>query len=425
MSIETSDLAKPSPRTELASPEQHPPAGGQPVFTPPQSPGRWLGFTRRLDWRLGTALLIVAVSIPVWRTMTNHARAHTAPAPALAVQPVAVAQVAREDLYNEITIPAEFRPYLQVELHAKVSGYVDQINVDIGDRVKAGQLLARLEVPELRDELARAKAAEKRAKADYKDAHLVYTRLLAVDKAHPNLVAQQELDAAESKDGTSEAAIAAAEAEVQREQTLLAYTRITAPFDGVITHRYADPGSLIQAGTASDTQSMPLVRLSDNYQLRLDFPVSVSYVKDVRVGDQVEIRVESLGGKTFTGSISRCAQKVDEETRTMTTEIEVPNPKLELVPGMYATLVLKVQRRPQALTIPTEAISADQKASVYLINGDQEIEERPVTLGLETPGKFEVLTGLKKGDRVLVGTRSQVKPGQKVDAKLIGSLAQQ
>src|SRR4029077_2575388 len=132
---------------------------------------------------------------------------------------VAVARTTREDLYNEVSIPAEFRPYLKVELHAKVSGYVDQINVDIGDQVKAGQLLARLEVPELRDELARAKAAEKRAEADYKDAHLVYSRLLAVEKEHPNLVAQQELDAAEAKDATTEAAIAAAKAETGRYQT--------------------------------------------------------------------------------------------------------------------------------------------------------------------------------------------------------------
>jgi RND family efflux transporter MFP subunit len=380
---------------------------------------------RRLDWRIvGIALLAVAL-LPVWHEITVHAKPQLAPIPAVHASAVAVGRVTREDLYNEVTIPAEFRPYLKVELHAKVSGYVDQISVDIGDQVKAGQLLARLEVPELRDELARAKAAEQRAEADYKDAHLVYTRLLAVDKAHPNLVAQQELDAAEAKDGTAEAAIVGAKAEVQRDQTLLAYTHITAPFDGVITHRYADPGSLIQAGTASDTQSMPLVCLSDNYRLRLDFPVSVAYVKDIQLGDQVEVRVESLKGKPFMGTISRSTQKVDEDTRTMIMEIEVPNPKLELVPGMYATVVLKVERRPQALVIPTEAVSTDKKTSVYVVNHEQKIEERTVTLGLETPGKYEVLAGLKDGELVVLGSRSQFKPGQKVEAKPIDSLAQQ
>ena len=268
-------------------------------------------------------------------------------------------------------------------------------------------------------------AAKKRAEADYKDAHLVYTRLVTVEKEHPNLVAQQELDAAEAKDGTTEAAIAGAKAEVGRCQTLLDYTRITATFDGVITHRYADPGSLIQAGTTSDTQSMPLVCLSDNYRLRLDFPVSVANVKDIQLGDQLEVRVESLKGKPFLGTISRSTQKVDEDTRTMITEIEVPNPKLELVPGMYASVVLKVERRPQALAIPTEAISTDKRTSVYVVNSEQEIEERPVTLGLETPDKYEVVAGLKEGDLVMIGARSKVKSGQKVEAKLIGSLAQQ
>jgi len=384
--------------------------------------GKKVNLARQLSWRAGGLILLAVISILVWRAVTSPAKQPTAPIRAPLVE---VARIGREDLYNEITIPAEFRPYAKVELHAKVSGYVDQINVDIGDQVKAGPLLARLEVPELRDELARAQAAEKRAAADYKDAHLVYARLKAVNKEHPNLVAQQELDAAEAKDGTTEAAIAGAKAEVQRDQTLLAYTHITAPFDGVVTHRYADPGSLIQAGTASDTQSMPLVCVSDNYHLRLDFPVPVSNVKDIQIGNQVEVRVESLKGKPFTGIISRSTQKVDEDTRTMITEIDVPNPKLELVPGMWATVVLKVERRPQALAVPNEAISTDKKNSVYIVTSEQEIEERPVTLGMETAGKYEVIAGLKEGDLVMIGARSKVKPGQKVEAKLIGSLARE
>ena len=422
MSTEINQPVEPSgPVSPPAPPPGNPPAGDTENFSP-----RLVARTlRKLGWSTCALLLLAALSIPLWRALTTHAKADAAYVPNVAAQPVAVARVTRQDLYNQVTIPAEFRPYLKVELHAKVSGYVDQINVDIGDQVKAGQLLARLEVPELRDELARATAAEQRAEADYKDAHQIYNRLLSVDKAYPNGVAQQELDAAEAKDATTEAAIASAKAEVQRDKTLLAYTHITAPFDGVITHRYADPGSLIQAGTASDTQSMPLVCLSDNYRLRLDFPVSVAYVKDIHLGDRVEVQVESLQGKPFSGTISRTAQKVDEDTRTMLTEIEVPNPKLELVPGMYATVVLKVERRPQVLTIPTEAISTDKKASVYLVNPEQQIEERPVTLGLETPAKYEVVAGLKEGDLVLVGRRSQVKTGQKVDAKLFGSLAQQ
>jgi len=396
-----------------------------PVDNSHASSGRQRRLVRWLDWRIVSVLFLAVISIPVWRLVTSHGRGHTVAPAVAAAQPIAVVRATREDLFNEVTVPAEFRPYLQVELHAKVSGYVDQINVDIGDQVKAGQLLARLEVPELRNELSRASAAEKRAEADYKEAHLVYSRLMAVEKAHPNLVAQQELDAAEAKDAVADAAIAAAKAETEKYLTLIAYTRITAPFDGLVTHRYADPGSLIQAGTTSDTQSLPLVRLSDNYRLRLDFPVSVGYVQGIHLHDPVEVRVESLKGKALTGLISRFSQKVDDATRTMLTEIEVPNPDLELVPGMYATVVLKVERRPHVVTVPTEAISGDKKPTVLVVNSNQEIEERPVTVGLETPTRYEIVAGLNEGELVMIGNRSQVKVGQQVEPKLIGALTQQ
>jgi RND family efflux transporter MFP subunit len=312
---------------------------------------------------------------------------------------------------------------VEVELHAKVSGFVREMKVDFGDRVKAGQLLATLEVPELQDELHNAIATAQKDEADYTNAHLIYMRLAAVNKEHPNLVAQQDLDTADAKDRTAAAAIAATKAEVAKFNTLVDYTRITAPFDGVITKRYVDPGALIQAGTTSDTQ--PLVRVSDNYRLRLDFFVSQAYVKDTHVGDPVEVRAESQGGKSFTGIITRTTARVEEQTRKMTVEIEVPNPDLKLVPGTYAAVVLKVEDHPHALSIPAEAVPAGQQSNVYLVNDQHQIEVRPVTLGLETPNRYEVLAGLKEGDLVLVGSRSQVKPGQEVEPKLITSVAQQ
>jgi len=400
-------------------------AGVQPLQEPTKDSrhvvGRMPGLFRRFDWRIAMVLLLLVIAFAVWLAISSHGKPKVAAVTAL---PVAVAKVTREDLFNQVTIPAEFRPYLQVELHAKVSGYVQQMNVDFGDRVKAGQLLATLEVPELKDQLNQAMATEKRAEADYRNAHLMYTRLQGVDKEHPNLVAQQELDTAEAKDHTTEAAIAEARADREKYQTLLAYTQITAPFDGVVTHRYADPGTLIQAGTASDTQSLPLVQVSDNYRLRLDFPVSVAYVKDIRIGDSVEVRVESLGNKSFTGIITRSTLRVNEDTRTMTTEIEVPNPTLDLVPGMYAEIVLKVEHHPQALAIPIEAVPPGQ-SSVYVVNDHNEIEERPVSLGINTPTRYEVTAGLKEGELVLMSGRSQLKPGQKVQPSLIPSLAQQ
>ena len=382
-------------------------------------------FRSRRVWVIAGLVVLASVGALIWRSSSRSTGVSSASTEPSSAQSVAAARVTREDLYNEVTMYAEFRPYEEVELHAKVSGYVSEINVDFGDRVKSNQLLARLEVPELHDELDNALAIQKRAEADYADAHLSYTRLLAVEKGNPNLVAQQDLDTAEAKDRTTEAAIAGAKANVEKYQTLLAYTRICAPFDGIVTRRYVDKGALIQSGTASETQSLPVVRVSDNYRLRLDFPVSVAYVKDVRVGDSVEVRVDSLGGKTFSGSITRATLSVNEETRTMMTEIEVPNPDLELVPGMYAAVVLKVQRHLQALAIPIEAVPPGQTSSVYVITDKNEIEERPVKLGLDTPTRYEVLSGLQEGEMVLMGSRSQTHPGQKVQPKLMLSLSDQ
>lgn len=396
--------------------------GAQGLLQPVKS--RRAGLVRRIDWRIAGLVLLAALSVLVWRAVSAHAKPQSAPAPVIEAMPVPVARVTRRDLCNEVTFPAEFRPYVEVELHAKVSGYVREMKVDFGDRVKAGQLLATLEVPELHDELHNAIATQQKAEADYTNAHLIYQRLATVNKDHPNLVAQQEIDTAEANDRTTTAAIAATKANVEKYQTLVAYTRITSPFDGVVTKRYADPGALIQAGTASDTQALPLVRVSDNYRLRLDFPVDQNYVKDVQVGDRIAVRVESLGGITSTGTITRCTLKVNEDTRTMMTEIEVPNPKLEIVPGMYCSVVLKVQRRPQALAIPIQAVPPGYSASVYVVNDTNQIEERPVILGLETPTEVEVTSGLKEGELVLVGSRSQVQPGQKVEPKLAAALGE-
>ncbi len=363
---------------------------------------------------LAAILLAVAGGL-AWR---RRAGAESPLSVAETAPTVAVVRVARADLFLEVRIPAEFRAYEQVDLHAKVSGYVKEMKVDFGDRVKAGQLLATLEIPELQADLSNAQAAEKRAVADYTDAHLAYTRLLAVNTSHPNLVAQQDVDAAEAKDLGTEASVAAARAGITKYQAWVDYSQITAPFDGVITMRYADPGAFIEAGTAG-TAAKSLLQISDNYLLRLDFPVSVAYVQDIHVGDTVAVRVESLGGESFNGVITRFTDQVDEDTRTMMTEIQVTNQSLRLLPGMYTQVVLKVGRRPQVLAVPTQAVVNDKSPTVLLVNASQELEERPVKLGLETPDQCEILEGLQAGDLVVIGNHSEVRAGQKVETQLI------
>lgn len=344
---------------------------------------------------------------------------------------VAVVPVTQGEIFREVSFDAELRPYKEIELHSRATGYLDKMLVDAGDVVKEGQPIAVLDVPELQFDLQNAEASERRAKAEmekataaYDEAHLGLTRLESADKAQPNLIAKQDIDSARLRDQSARAALNSAKedqnvvaANTKRFQTMLDYTKIAAPFAGVITRRYSDPGSLIQAGTSSGT--MPLVRLSQVDLLRVAFPVSVSYVAGVKVGDEAEIRIPSLA-KKFTGKITRVSQKVETSTRTMEAQIDLPNADNSLIAGVYATVVLKIDRRNDALVLPIEAVVRDKgTASVYLITKENKIEARNITVGTESPTHLEIKEGLAVGDLVMVGSRAQFSHGQSVQPKQV------
>jgi RND family efflux transporter MFP subunit len=324
---------------------------------------------------------------------------------------------------------------------------VKKISVDYGDRVEQGQELATLEVPELDDELGRSVASTRGAEEDISAAqeelnralsvhnvtHLVYTRLAAVLDTRPGLVAQQDVDAALGKDQEAEAKIAAdkaataaaqqhlevAKANEQEVRTMLAYTKITAPFRGVITKRYADTGAMIQQGTASHTQAMPLVRLAQNDVLRLVIPVPESDVPRIKLGEPIEVTVPALN-RSFRGHVARFSDQLDLETRTMPTEVDVPNPDLILVPGMYAFARLALDKKSNVLAVPMQAISRGEgKTTVFRVSRDGKMEECAVHLGLETPNEVEVISGLQENDLVVVGDRSALKPGEEVNPKIV------
>jgi RND family efflux transporter MFP subunit len=361
------------------------------------------------------------------------------------VPTVAVANVERADLSQTLTLAAEFRPFQEIDVHAKVAGFLKTIYVDVGDRVKAGQLLAVLEVPELEDEVRqddatvnrsaeeinRAQADLERTDSAHEVAHLASARLAAVVKSRPNLVAQQDIDDAAARDrmaeaqvSTARAALAAArqqlavsKAMASKTKTLLEYTRITAPFAGVVTHRYADTGAMIQAGTSSQSQAMPLVKLSENDRLRLTIAVPESAVSRIHTGEAVDVDVPALK-RTFPGTVARFAEKVNEETRTMHTEVDVQNPGLTLIPGMYAQTALTLDEKKGVLVVPIQAIDrAEKGATVMVVDDRGQIDRRSVIVGLETADRVELTSGVHEGDRVVIGNRSQLKAGQQVTAK--------
>ena len=345
--------------------------------------------------------------------------------------PVAATPVVKGEVFQEVTFGAELRPWQETDLHAKVTGFVESISVDAGDVVKDNQVLAVLEVPELKLEMEHASASERRAQAEvdhaqaaFDEAHQAYTRLAATDKAQPRLIAAQDMDAARAKDRAAEAALLSAKeavkvvaTEVKKNQTMLDYAKITAPFAGVITKRYASTGALIQAGTSSG--AMPLVRLSQNDKLRAVFPISSSFVARVKIGDPVDIRVAGTS-KTISGKVARFSRKVETDTRTMEAEVDVENKDLALIPGMYASAVLKIDRKEQALVAPVEAVLREKTgATAWVVTKDNRIVERIVTVGLETPTKLEILSGLAENDLVMIGSRALITVGQTVQPKLL------
>jgi RND family efflux transporter MFP subunit len=362
------------------------------------------------------------------------------------VATASIAPVARGDLSSTLTVAGEFQPYQEVELHAKVSGYIQRINVDIGDRVKNGQVIATLEVPELiaqvagsqaevrhsQSEIARAQSGVALAEANYAAVHAAYTRLSEASKQRPGLVAEQELDDSRARDLDAQAKINVAksaleaskeqlgvsQADNQRVQSLKDYSVVTAPFTGVITMRYADVGSLIQAGTASNTQSMPVVKVAQSDLLRLRMPVPEEDVPFIKIGGDVSIKLQATG-KTFTGKIIRFTRELSTSTRTMLAEVDVPNPDLTLSTGMTAQTTIVLQAQKNVLTVPADAVlRGESQASVLIVDTDDKVQKVPVALGIQSPDRIEITQGLSEHQSVIVSGQTNYQPGQVVRPQL-------
>jgi len=372
----------------------------------------------------------------------------SAPPPPTPPPTVPVATAGPATLENDLTLTAEFRPYQEVDVMAKVAGYVKYIGVDIGDHVRQNTVLATLEVPEIQDDVAKAKAgvaaAEanivtaqaviQRAQAAANIAALSFKRLQDVAKRDPGLVPKQDVDVAQSKQMEAEAQLASAnselkaaqegksgaESEYSRTQAMMQYATIRAPFTGIVTKRFANTGSMIQAGISSETQSMPVVSLAQNDLLRLILPVPVTDVAGIRDGQPVNVNVVSLG-RTLQGKVTRYADSVQMATRTMDTEVDVPNPDGSLVPGMYAEVHLHLADRPNVLSVPLDAVDGigTSVQQAYIVR-DGVVHLANVKVGLETPTRIEILSGLQAGDKVIVGRHTGLSDGEKVDAEPAG-----
>jgi membrane fusion protein, multidrug efflux system len=311
----------------------------------------------------------------------------------------------RGPITRYVTLPGEIKAYQEATLYAKVAGYLKAITVDKGDQVKEGALLAEIEVPELIADRARFRAEVDVAAIDYK-------RLSESQKKAPDLVVPQTVDEARGR-------LEIAKANLERTETLLGYAKIAAPFSGIVTRRLVDPGAFIPAATSgSAAQNAAIVTLTDFARVRLQVAVPEVEASRVAVDEPVKLTVEGLPGRSFEGKVTRFAYALDEASKTMLSEIELPNPKLELRPGMYATVKIGLERKEDALLLPAESMVTEKAGTFVFVVAGSKAKKTRVQTGFNDGTHVEVLNGLGPDQAVIVVGKQSLNDGQSVKASV-------
>lgn len=325
------------------------------------------------------------------------------PDTALAADPVEVQVVhpARGDILRMVALPGSLRANQQVTLQAKIPGYVKRIAVDRGDRVEAGQLIAELEAPEL--------AAERAQRAAELELATLESRRLAAARAQsPDLVTPLAVDAANGR-------LQVARAQLERAETLLRYANVSAPFAGVVTARFVDTGAFVPAATGPGNAA--IVTVADSSVVRAQVAVPESEAARIRPGIPVRIGVEGLPGRTFPAAVSRHAHALDESTRTLWVEADVPNPDGTLRPGMYATVRLGVEQHANALLLPADAVGTEKAGPFVFAVRDGVVRKTPLKAGFQDGSSVEVLSGIAEGASVVSPAKTAPADGTAVKAK--------
>jgi RND family efflux transporter MFP subunit len=344
---------------------------------------------------------------------------------------VKVTRPSRGDIVRYVTLPGTIKANQQVTMYAKTAGYLTTIKVDKGDSVKAGDLLAEIESPELvadqvrsEAEVKKAQAERLKAAAETKLAQVEYGRLVKAQKQSPDLVmpqtldvAKARLDMAEANDKTAEAAEEVAKASLKRIETLLGYARLTAPFNGVVTARQVDPGAFIPAATSGiAAQTAAVLTLMDFETVRAQVPIPEIESTLVRQGQPVKVSIEGLPGRSFEGKVTRFAYALDEATRTMLVEADLPNPRRELRPGMYAMIKVGLEQHTNTLTVPVEALVMEKINAFVFVNASGKARKTAIQTGFNDGAKVEVLGGLTGDESVLLVGKLSIADGTPVNA---------
>jgi RND family efflux transporter MFP subunit len=336
----------------------------------------------------------LAITVLVWLAVADLLCAADAP------KPVEVASVTptRGDIYRFVTLPGSIKANQQATLYAKVPGYLKSITVDKGDRVTAGQSLGEIEVPELAADAVKYRAEVQVAETDFK-------RLSEAAKTSPDLVTPQAVDEAQGR-------LDIAKANLERTETLLKYSHLVAPFSGVVTMRFVDPGAFIPSATSgSAAQTAAVVTLMDFDTVRVQVAVPEVEAAFVRTGEPVRVTTESLPGKTFAGMVSRQSFALDEATRSVLVEADLPNADLALRPGMYATIKIGVEKHADALLIPAAALVTEKSGASVLVASNGKAKKTPIKAGFSDGLKVEVLSGLAGNEAVILAGKTPPADG--------------
>jgi RND family efflux transporter MFP subunit len=349
----------------------------------------------------------------------------------------------RATVAQRLQTNATLEAFEETDLFAKVSGYLSEVRVDIGDHVKAGQVLAVISVPEMENELAEDKAqldskqrsletAERqvdhnKANVALQDVTLKRQEVLfkgrdiadqTLDDARANAeIAKADVGVAEANRAFAAAQVELAAATVERIKTLLAYAQIVAPFDGVVARRLVNRGDLVQAATSTRTTPLFTVERIDTIRVFCDVPEND--VPHLHVGDTAIVKPYGFEGKPFAGTVTRFSLRLNPETRNMRTEIDLPNPEERLYPGMYAEVSLEMNRRPDALTVPATAVGSDGVGNFIYTITDNRVTRLAINIGLSDSGRTEVTAGLSKETPVVTTYRGAPPPGTAVQPPVV------
>ncbi|MDB6066035.1 MAG: Efflux transporter, family, subunit [Pedosphaera sp.] len=315
---------------------------------------------------------------------------------------VKLVQPHRGEITRSVTLPGNIIANQQAALYAKVGGYLKTITVDKGDAVKAGDLLAEIEVPELLADQAKYKAELAVAEIDNQ-------RTIEAQQKAPDLILRQTLD-------TTRGRYEVAKANLDRAETLLGFCKISAPFSGVVTRRSVDPGAFIPAATSGSAAQTPaLLTIMDFSMVRVQVSVPEPETPFIRNDVPVKVTVEELPSVVFPGTVTRYSHSLDETTKTMLTEIDIPNPKGQLLPGMYATIKLGVETRSDALLVPVEALVVEKSGTSVFTVLDNKARKVPVKTGFNDGASAEIVDGLKQTEPVILVGKQVLNNGQPVN----------